>query len=43
MYLVPTITDRGRLLTLVRSVRNAANTETARSLIKGALSRRSLA
>ena len=39
MYLVTTITDRGRSLTLMHSVRNAANAETGRSLIKGALSR----
>ena len=39
MYLVTTITDRGRSLTLMHSVRNAANAETGRSLIKDALSR----
>jgi VIT1/CCC1 family predicted Fe2+/Mn2+ transporter len=39
MYLVRTITDRGRSLTLVRSVRAAADTETARALIKGSLSK----
>ena len=39
MYLVTTITDRGRSLTLMHSVRNAASAETGRSLIKGALSR----
>ena len=39
MYLVRTITDRGKLLTLVRSVRTAADTETARALIKESLSK----
>ena len=39
MYLVTTITDRGRSLTLMHSVRSATNAETGRSLIKGALSR----
>ncbi len=39
MYLVRTITDRGRSLTLVRAVRVAADTETARALIKDALSK----
>ena len=39
MYLVRTITDRGRSLTLVRSVRAATDTETARALIKGSLSK----
>ena len=38
MYLVRTITDRGKLLTLVRSVRNATP-ETARALIKESLSK----
>jgi VIT1/CCC1 family predicted Fe2+/Mn2+ transporter len=38
MYLVRTITDRGRSLTLVRSVRAAADAETGRKLIEGALS-----
>src|SRR5688572_20984242 len=38
MYLVRTITDRGKLLTLVRSVR-AATAETARALIKESLSK----
>jgi len=38
MYLVRTITDRGKLLTLVRSVR-AATAETARTLIKESLSK----
>jgi hypothetical protein len=39
MYLVRTITDRGRSLTLVHSVRAATDTETARALIKGSLSK----
>lgn len=39
MYLVRTITDRGRWLTLVRSVRAAADPEAGRRLIAGALSR----
>ena len=39
MYLVRTITDRGRSLTLVRAVRVATDTETARALIKDALSK----
>ena len=39
MYLVTTITDRGRSLTLMHSVRNATNAETGRSLIKDTLSR----
>ena len=38
MYLVRTITDRGRLLTLVRSVRSAADAEGGRKLIEGSLS-----
>ena len=38
MYLVRTITDRGKLLTLVRSVR-AATAETAQALIKESLSK----
>ena len=38
MYLVRTITDRGRSLTLVRSVRAAADAEAGRKLIEGALS-----
>ena len=38
MYLVRTVTDRGRSLTLVRSVRAAADPEAARKLIEGALS-----
>lgn len=39
MYLVRTVTDRGRLLTLVRSVRAAADAESGRRLIERALSR----
>jgi VIT1/CCC1 family predicted Fe2+/Mn2+ transporter len=39
MYLVRTVTDRGRSLTLVRSVRAAADAETGRRLIEGSLSR----
>ena len=39
MYLVRTITDRGRSLTLVRSVRAATDTGTARTLIKESLSK----
>ncbi len=39
MYLVRTVTDRGRLLTLVRSVRAATDAETGRQLITGSLSR----
>lgn len=39
MYLVRTITDRGRLLTLVRSVRAAADAESGRRLIAASLSR----
>jgi hypothetical protein len=39
MYLVRTVTDRGRSLTLVRSVRAAPNAEAGRALIEGALSR----
>lgn len=39
MYLVRTITDRGRSLTLVRSVRGAADAETGRKLIENSLSR----
>jgi len=38
MYLVRTITDRGRALMLVRSVRAAADPEAGRKLIEGALS-----
>ena len=39
MYLVRTVTDRGRSLTLVRSVRAAPDAETGRRLIEGSLSR----
>ena len=39
MYLVRTVTDRGRSLTLVRSVRAAPDAETGRRLIERALSR----
>ena len=39
MYLVRTVTDRGRSLTLVRSVRAAADAETGRRLIERSLSR----
>jgi hypothetical protein len=39
MYLVRTVTDRGRSLTLVLSVRAAANAETGRKLIASTLSR----
>lgn len=39
MYLVRTITDRGRSLTLVRSVRAAPDAEAGRKLVEGALSR----
>jgi hypothetical protein len=39
MYLVRTVTDRGRLLTLIRSVRGAPDAETGRRLIEGSLSR----
>jgi hypothetical protein len=38
MYLVRTVTDRGRLLTLIRSVRDAPDAETGRRLIGGSLS-----
>jgi hypothetical protein len=38
MYLVRTVTDRGRLLTLIRSVRGAADAETGCRLIEGSLS-----
>jgi hypothetical protein len=38
MYLVRTVTDRGRSLTLIHSVRASANAETGRSLIEGSLS-----
>jgi VIT1/CCC1 family predicted Fe2+/Mn2+ transporter len=39
MYLVRTVTDRGRSLTLVRSVRSAPDAETGRELIERSLSR----
>ena len=39
MYLVRTVTDRGRSLTLARSVRAAASAETGRKLIADSLSR----
>jgi hypothetical protein len=39
MYLVRTITDRGRSITLVRTVRAAPDAESARVLIERALSR----
>jgi len=39
MYLVRTVTDRGRSLTLVRSVRAAAVAEAGRKLVESALSR----
>jgi len=39
MYLVRTITDRGKLLTLVRSVRAATDTGSAKALIKESLSK----
>jgi hypothetical protein len=38
MYLVRTITDRGRALTMVRAVRAAPDAASGRTLIKGALS-----
>jgi hypothetical protein len=38
MYLVRTVTDRGRLLTLLRSVRSARDAESGRTLIEGSLS-----
>jgi hypothetical protein len=38
MYLVRTVTDRGRLLTLIRSVRDAPDAETGRRVIAGSLS-----
>ena len=40
MYLVRTITNRGRSLTLVRSVRDAPDAETGRRLIERSLSQR---
>jgi hypothetical protein len=39
MYLVRTVTDRGRLLTLIRSVRDAPDAESGRRLIGSSLSR----
>jgi hypothetical protein len=39
MYLVRTLTDRGRSLTLVRAVRGAPDAETGRHLIERSLSR----
>ena len=39
MYLVRTVTDRGRLLSLIRSVRDAPDAATGHVLIKGALSK----
>jgi hypothetical protein len=39
MYLVRTVTDRGRLLTLIRSVRDVPDAETGRGLIESSLSR----
>src|SRR4029453_18337010 len=39
MYLVRTVTDRGRSLTLIRSVRATASAESGRRLIEGSLSR----
>jgi hypothetical protein len=39
MYLVRTVTDRGRLLTLVRSVRAAPDAEAGRGVIERSLSR----
>jgi hypothetical protein len=39
MYLVRTITDRGRSLTLIRSVRDAPGAEAGRGLIERSLSR----
>jgi hypothetical protein len=38
MYLVRTVTDRGRLLTLIRSVRGAADAEAGRRIIERSLS-----
>ena len=38
MYLVRTITDRGRLLTVIRSVRSAPDAATGRALIQASLS-----
>ena len=39
MYLVRTVTDRGRLVSLIRSVRDAPDAATGHVLIKGALSK----
>lgn len=39
MYLVRTVTDRGRLLTLIKSVRATPDAEAGRTLIKQSLSR----
>jgi len=39
MYLVRTVTDRGRLLTLLRSVRESSDAKSAHALIESALSR----
>ena len=39
MYLVRTVTDRGRLLSLIRSVRDAPDAVTGHRLIEGALSK----
>jgi VIT1/CCC1 family predicted Fe2+/Mn2+ transporter len=39
MYLIRTVVDRGRSLTLVRSVRSAADVQAGRALVEGALSR----
>jgi len=39
MYLVRTVTDRGRVLSLVRAVRGAPDAATAHELINGALSK----
>ncbi len=39
MYLVRTVTDRGRQLTLIRSVREAAEAESGRRLVADSLSR----
>jgi hypothetical protein len=39
MYLVRTVADRGRLITLVRSVQSAPDAESGHKLIKGSLSK----
>jgi hypothetical protein len=39
MYLVRTVADRGRLITLIRSVRSAADAEAGRKIIQGSLSK----